>query len=159
MSTLINIVVYHDGQFAPHPNCDYIGGKSGIVENVDIDLLSFWDLEDWAAMFGYSPQSLLYFKNNGHDFSSGMRLVYDDSSIRYMVEVCKPYGKIDVYVDSSLTDEAIEAEKNGNNAYMDYGENMDDEGGERGDIDDEGDERGDIDGGGYENIDDEVVRI
>ncbi|KAK1388504.1 hypothetical protein POM88_016682 [Heracleum sosnowskyi] len=29
-----------------------------------------------------------------------------------MVDLCKPYGKIEVYVDSSLTDEAIEADRN-----------------------------------------------
>lgn len=46
-----------------------------------------------------------YTKSNGHDFADGIRLLFDDNSVRAMVSVCIPYGKIQVYVDSSLWDE------------------------------------------------------
>lgn len=59
MSTLTIVEVNHHGEFGPQPHCYYIGGKSDVV-NVDTDMLSFWDLEDWYVMFDYSPESLLY---------------------------------------------------------------------------------------------------
>ncbi|WOH13968.1 hypothetical protein DCAR_0933482 [Daucus carota subsp. sativus] len=110
MSSLMNIEVNHHGKFPPQPLCYYIGGKCDLIPNVDTDLLSFRDLDDWAIQFGYNSESLVYFKTNGHDFSNGVRVLYDDGSIRDMVGVCSQYGKIEVYVDSSLTDEELAGE-------------------------------------------------
>ncbi|KAK1382942.1 hypothetical protein POM88_020677 [Heracleum sosnowskyi] len=140
MTTLINIEVNHHGEFAPQPKCYYIGGRCDVVENVDSDILSFRDLEDWAAMFNYNPECLVYFKNNGHDFANGVRIVYDDSSIRDMVDLCKPYGKIEVYVDSSLTDEAIEADRNDIAGGIMVVMGMMADGGDGGDDGDDGDD-------------------
>lgn len=87
MSTLATVEVNHHGEFVPQPECVYIGGKCDVVDNVDTDTLSFRDLDDWAAMFNYSPESLIYFKNNGHDYTDGIRMLYDDNSVRDMVSV------------------------------------------------------------------------
>ena len=107
MSTLMNIEVNHYGQFPPQPPCFHIGGKCDVMPNVDTDTLSFRGREDWARQCGYNPESLVYFKTNGHDFSNGVRLLYDDGSIRDMVCLCGQYVKVEVYVDSSLTDEEL----------------------------------------------------
>ena len=58
-----------------------------------------------------------------HDFSNGFRLMYDYGSIRDIVNLCGQYGKIEVYVDSSLTDEELVGENQMGDQARDEGGN------------------------------------
>ena len=127
MSGLINLEVHHHGVFSPQPLCYYIGGKCDVIYNVDVDTLCFRDLEDWAALYKYDRKNLVYFKSNGHDFSDGVRVLYDDVFIRDMVNLCTPYDKLQVYVDSSLADDVLEGHHD--QGYTRGNEDQDNDGG------------------------------
>ncbi|KAK1378040.1 hypothetical protein POM88_024784 [Heracleum sosnowskyi] len=78
-----------------------------------------------------------------------------------MVDLCKPYGKIEVYVDSSLTDETIEADRNDIAGGGDGGDDGDDGyNGDNGDdmAEDSGDSEGDP-AYEYENDSDETEEL
>ncbi|WOG84684.1 hypothetical protein DCAR_0103868 [Daucus carota subsp. sativus] len=99
----------------PHGNFDtsklmYNGGVTNMVE-LDIDELSFRDLEDFAKDFKYDIEtSIVYFKTNGRDLTDGASIVYDDASVRKLIDVCVPYGRIQLYVDHLIG--GIDFEKN-----------------------------------------------
>ena len=98
MSTT-TLYLHQHGDFTPPPNVRYIGGKVEVISDFDCDTLSFRDLEEFANKYSYDSDSLVYFKCDGHSFSQGTRLVYNDVSVRELIELCKPYGKIELYVD------------------------------------------------------------
>ncbi|KAL1805151.1 hypothetical protein ACET3Z_028219 [Daucus carota] len=99
MSTRANVYIHHHGDLdITKPS--YHGGKVDTI-NLDTDEFSFRDLEDFSKEFEYDPIALVlfYYKTNGHDFSDGMKILYDDESAREVVNVSMPYGKIDLYID------------------------------------------------------------
>ena len=50
----------------------------------------------------------MYFKNDGRSFKSGTRLLFDDNTVREMVEIHRPLGRIDLYVDHYELEEVID---------------------------------------------------
>lgn len=97
MST--TVYVHHHGRFALLPHCDYVGGLIDVVKDVDPDLFSFRDLEDYAKDFDYDIDDRVYFKNDGRTFKEGIRLVWDDASIIDLVTISATNGRMDLYVD------------------------------------------------------------
>ena len=136
----ITVEINHHGSFhndARNPR--YIGGYVDVIKEFDADTLSFRDLGEFAEKFNYNPESLAHFKRDGKNMSSGMRLLYDDESIRDCIEVSKPYGKIELYIDH----------------WLDEGENVgNDKGKEVVEEDDGDDGNGDGDDGEGEEYDD-----
>lgn len=106
MST--TLYLYHHGDFSPPPNVKYMGGKVEVIHDFDSDTLSFRDLEEFAKKYDYDVNSLVYFKCDGHSFKQGTRVVYDDISVRDLIALCKPHGKIELYVDHFNLDELID---------------------------------------------------
>ncbi|KAL8099811.1 hypothetical protein AgCh_032173 [Apium graveolens] len=45
------VYVHHHGRFVHVPHCDYIGGLIDVVNDIDPDVFSFHDLEDYAREF------------------------------------------------------------------------------------------------------------
>lgn len=105
------LYLYHHGDFTPAPNISYRGGKVEVIPDFDCDTLSFRDLDEFAEKYSYDSNSLVYFKCDGHSFMKGTRVVYDDVSVRDLVDLCKPYGKIELYVDHFNLDDLIEVPK------------------------------------------------
>ncbi|KAL8113628.1 hypothetical protein AgCh_020812 [Apium graveolens] len=106
MST--TIYLHHHGDFTPPPTVTYVGGRTEVIKDFDSDLLSFRDLEDFAIKYEYDVNALVYFKCDGHNFKDGTRLIYDDVSVRDLVALSKPYGRIDLYVDHFDLDELVD---------------------------------------------------
>lgn len=104
----VNVYVQHHGSF--DSSNVYTGGVINVVE-LDPDEFSFRDLQDFATNYKYDIETtIVYFKTNGLDFTDGVSVVYDDASVRKLVDVCMPYGRIQLYVDHFLDD--IEFETN-----------------------------------------------
>ncbi|KAL8089715.1 hypothetical protein AgCh_039267 [Apium graveolens] len=80
MSTRINIYIHHHGALDIE-NPSYKGKKVDIV-TLDTNDFSFRDLEDFSKEFVYDSSALVYFKINGIDFSEGMKIMYDDESVK-----------------------------------------------------------------------------
>ncbi|KAL8099046.1 hypothetical protein AgCh_031661 [Apium graveolens] len=106
MST--TLYLHHHGDFTSPPTITYVGGKIEVITEFDSDLMSFRDLEDFAQKYDYDVNSLVYFKCDGFSFSEGIRVIYDDGSVRDLVDLSKPYGRIDLYVDHFNLDDLID---------------------------------------------------
>ncbi|KAL8119233.1 hypothetical protein AgCh_016667 [Apium graveolens] len=106
MST--TLYLHHHGDFTPPPTITYVGGKTEDITEFDSDLMSFRDLEDFAQKYDYDVNSLIYFKCDGFSFSEGIRVIYDDGYVRDLVDLSKPYGRIDLYVDHFNLDDLID---------------------------------------------------
>ena len=59
-------------------------------------------------MYDYDENALVYFKCDGHSFNQGTRVVYDDISVRDLVALFKPHGKIELYIDHFNLDELVD---------------------------------------------------
>lgn len=97
MSTRVHVYIHH------HSDLDIIkpsdrGSKVDIV-NLDTYEFTFCDLKEFSKEFDYDSSALVYFKLIGHNFSDGMKIMCDDESVREVVDVSKPYDKIDIYID------------------------------------------------------------
>ncbi|KAL8155488.1 hypothetical protein AgCh_000758 [Apium graveolens] len=108
MDSSVTIYIHHHGDFEHKPKPKYVGGVVEVIPGFDSDLFSFRDLDDFAVKCGYAKSDLVYFKNDGLTFESGMRLLYDDSTVRAMVDIHKPIGKINLYIDHYDVDEVID---------------------------------------------------
>ena len=97
----IDVHVHHRGYFVHPPNgiVQYVGGKvDELVE--DTEKMCFADLEHYSVAFGYDTgSSLVYFQNDGHSFDNNVRVLYNDDGIKEMIEICKPFGCINLFVD------------------------------------------------------------
>lgn len=116
---MIKVYLHYDGEFSPKTfmgQDNYIGGVIDVFE-IDTDLFSFRDLEEFSQTYDYGKNALVYFQADGDSFKNGLRVLYDDESVRDMIKVCSPFSAIHLYVD----DKKIEL---GNNGYLD---NDDDE--------------------------------
>lgn len=117
----IDVYVHHRGYFARPPNgpVQYVGGVvDNLVENTDT--FCFADLEHYSDAFDYYDQnSLVYCQCDGHTFDNDVMVLYDDDSIKKMVEICKPFGSIHLFVDhfdlEDLEDKAADEEDKMNN--------------------------------------------
>ncbi|XP_063946815.1 uncharacterized protein LOC135151687 [Daucus carota subsp. sativus] len=108
----VDIELHHHGTFtADARNPIYIGGYVDVIKNFNTDFLSYRNLDEFAEKFNYSPECLVHFKNDGKNMFSGMRLLYDDVTIRECVKICEPYGKIELFVDHSFTKDLVVKDK------------------------------------------------
>ena len=100
--------MHHHGELVHDPVIEYKGGKVDVIPGFDTDLFSFRDLDDFAEKFGYSPSDLVYFKSKGMCIEDGVKLLYDDSTVREMIEIHRPLGRLDLFVDHYEIDEVID---------------------------------------------------
>lgn len=122
----IDVFVHHHGYFAhpPKGTIQYVGGKIDQVFE-DTERMRFSDLEDYAVAFDYDRgNSLVYFQCDGHSFEKNVRVLYDDDMVKEMIQLCEPFGRIDLFVDhfdleELETVEAIREEKKNNQTYGD----------------------------------------
>lgn len=70
-----------------------------VIKNIDTNLLSILEFDDYAEKYNYSKTDYYYFQNDGHSFENGMRLLYDGVSMRELIKVSLPYKIMNVYVD------------------------------------------------------------
>ena len=129
----IDVFVHHHGYFARPPNgtIQYVGGKIDQVYE-DTETLCFNDLEHYAVAFDYDRgYSLVYFQSDGHSFEKDVRVLSDDATMKELIEICEPFGRIDMFVDhfdleELETREAIRKENLNNEADVDVDSEDDD---------------------------------
>lgn len=100
MSTIVSIRLHHHGEFAVDRGKSlYKHGRVDIIRDVDTDKLSTLELQEYADEFNYAKTDVLYYQTDGHTFKKGVRICYDDDSIRSMINACLPYKEIKLFVD------------------------------------------------------------
>ena len=109
MSTTTTLYLHHHGNFTPPHNIKYVGGKTEIIKDFNCDTFSFRDLKEFAEKYAYDvSSSLVNFTCNGYSFEKSMRVIYDDNLVRDLINICKPYGRIKLYVDHFDLGEVID---------------------------------------------------
>ena len=111
MSTNVTLYLHHHGDLTSRPNVRYVGGRIEVIHDFDTDLLSFRDFEEFAEKYGYDASSIVCFKTNGKDFSDGFSVVYDDKTVRHVVKLNEPFGRIELYVDHFTVDAMCDVPK------------------------------------------------
>lgn len=96
----LNVYVYHHGSFLQPPESGYVRGRVDYLENIDTDVICFDHLLHYSVLYDYDYEnSLVYFQCDGNSFDNGVRILYDDNSVKDMVNVSIPHGKIKLFVD------------------------------------------------------------
>ncbi|KAL8144883.1 hypothetical protein AgCh_003185 [Apium graveolens] len=122
----VHLYIYHHGDFTPIPNSKYVGGEVDVLEDFDTDLLSFRHLDEFAGKFRYHPSELVYFKTDGKTWENGTRLLFDDNSVREMVEIHRGLGRIDLdQSDPEYDVETESSEFDEDSLYNEFGESDD----------------------------------
>lgn len=76
-----------------------------------IEIFFFCNFEEFVEKYNYDSNVLIYFKTDGHSFKKETMLADDDNSVRKLVKLCKPYGRMYLYVDQFDLDELIDVPK------------------------------------------------
>lgn len=65
-------------------------------------------MEEFVEKYSYNPGSIVYFKSDEKSFKNGLRVLYDDDTVREMVELHKLHGKISLFVDHFELDNLVD---------------------------------------------------
>jgi hypothetical protein len=91
--------VHYGGTFNRQGRCTYVGGSvSNYPDPVDGDKVSFLDIEDICANFGYNYGDLIYYKLPHLSLDQGLRLLSSDHDVLAMVSHHIGNGLVELYI-------------------------------------------------------------
>ncbi|KAK2973851.1 hypothetical protein RJ640_003259 [Escallonia rubra] len=95
----ISLKIHHGGYFTGVPNMEWKGGVVDVLDGMDVDLMSYWELVGIIGDLGLPSSSLMYYQVPGLDFRSGLRLITDDNGVMSMLEYYKSTDMVPFYVE------------------------------------------------------------
>ena len=97
-----NFEVHHGGQFVGNPDLVYLGGSTSFVDNVDLNKLSYFEIQDICSNVGAVNISRYHYLILGGNLEQGLKLINGDNDVVYMCEIhaAWPTDKITLYVES-----------------------------------------------------------
>ncbi|KAK2999810.1 hypothetical protein RJ639_024260 [Escallonia herrerae] len=95
----ISLKIHHGGYFTGVPNMEWKGGVVDVLDGMDVDLMSYWELVGIIGDLGLPSSSLMYYQVPGLDFRSGLRLITDDNGVMSMLEYYKSTDMVPLYVE------------------------------------------------------------
>ena len=97
-----NFEIHHGGQFVWNPNLVYLGGSTSFVDNVDLNKLSYFEIQDICSNVGAVNISRYHYLILGGNLEQGLKLINGDNDVVYMCEIhaAWPTDKITLYVES-----------------------------------------------------------
>jgi hypothetical protein len=98
------IEIHSGGQFERNPELVYLGGKVSTYYKVDLDRLSYFEIQDMVAECGSPSTSLVYYLIFGGSLEQGLRLITEDDEVLYMCELhgAWPIDRITLYVEGGV---------------------------------------------------------
>ena len=101
---LFEIEIHSGGQFEGNPELVYLGGKVSTCCKVDLDHLSYFEIQDMVAECGSPSTSLVYYLIPGGNLEHGLRLITEDDEVLYMCELHVAWliDRITLYVESGV---------------------------------------------------------
>lgn len=95
---VVTIELHHGGNFCDRGGnlFNYIGGKVAKFENIDTDLVSYFEITAFVKELGYNELCRLYFKSLD---GVGFILFYDDTQIQPYLKEAEFSNKIELYVE------------------------------------------------------------
>ncbi|KAK9998155.1 hypothetical protein SO802_017758 [Lithocarpus litseifolius] len=105
-----DFTIHHSENFEWNPGLEYVGGEVSTMGNVDLDLLSYFKIQDICAEVGRPINSRIYYLIPGGDLEQGLKLITSDDDVIYMCELHAewPTNKITLYVEPEVEPIAIE---------------------------------------------------
>ncbi|KAK3041491.1 hypothetical protein RJ639_000468 [Escallonia herrerae] len=95
----ISLKIHHGAYFTGVPNMEWKGGVVDVLDAMDVDLMSYWELVGIIGDLGLPSSSLMYYQVPGLDFRSGLRLITDDNGVLSMLEYYKSTDMVPLYVE------------------------------------------------------------
>ena len=85
-----------------NPYLAYLGRSTSFVDNVDLDKLSYFEIQDICSDVGAVSTSRFHYLIPGGNLEQGLRLINGDDDVVYMCEIQAtwPTDKITLYVES-----------------------------------------------------------
>jgi hypothetical protein len=81
-SSELVVEVHYGGRFDRRFGCVYVGGEVGVHhEKVDLDKLSYFEIEGICKKYGYKSGDLMYFKNPGKSLVDDLYLITSDHDV------------------------------------------------------------------------------
>ncbi|XP_065629274.1 uncharacterized protein LOC136067409 [Quercus suber] len=105
-----NFEIHHGGQFVWNPDLVYLGGSTSLVDNVDPDRLSYFEIQGICSDVGAISTSRYHYLIPGGNLEQGLRLIDGDDDVVYMCEIhaAWPTNKITLYVEAGEEPLAVE---------------------------------------------------
>ena len=96
-----NFEIHHGGQFVWNPDLVYLGGSTSFVDNVDLNKLSYFEIQDICSNVGAVNTSRYHYLILGGNLEQGLKLINRDDNVVYMCEIYAawPTDKITLYVE------------------------------------------------------------
>ncbi|CAI8585914.1 unnamed protein product [Vicia faba] len=99
----VKLTIHHRGESIYHLVKLYVGTiVSEMKWDLDVDLMSFMDLESMITSEGYGHIKCLWYWIHALSFTRGLRPLNNDQDILTFNEDVKGYNVIDVYVENPI---------------------------------------------------------
>ena len=82
-----DFTIHHSGNFEWNPGLEYVGGEVSTMANVDLDLLSHFEIQEICVEAGGPTNSRIYYLIPGGDLEQGLRLITSDDDVTFMCEL------------------------------------------------------------------------
>ena len=123
MVDTVDLIFHYGGKWEYNLELYYVDGETEIVENFDVDFLSFTHMmKKYCIDLKFLNVSKLYALKPGHRLHDGLYLLVDDQSILKMVEYNRnKFGLHEVHiyghheVDVPLVNDEVSLIEDGNN--------------------------------------------
>ncbi|KAL3538278.1 hypothetical protein ACH5RR_001644 [Cinchona calisaya] len=89
--------IHYDGQFVHQPEFNYVGGKIAYFNDVDPDLISYFEVLDCLKEIGVDVEIPIYYMVPNFDLEHGRRLFNFDKIVLEMFEVNMNHKVIAIY--------------------------------------------------------------
>ena len=77
--------IHYGGRFNRTIGCEYVGGEVAVyTESVDLDELSYFELEAIYRPYWYNSGDLIYFQEPGKSLTDGLHLIMSDHNVLFM---------------------------------------------------------------------------
>ncbi|KAK7846828.1 hypothetical protein CFP56_007371 [Quercus suber] len=105
-----DFTIHHSENFEWNLGLEYVGGEVSTMGNVDLDLLSHFEIQDICVEIGGPINSRIYYLIPGADLEQELRLITSDDDMTYICELHAkwPTNKITLYVEPEVEPIAIE---------------------------------------------------
>lgn len=96
------VEINYGGTFVWNQNLEYVGGNIATIEDVDLNRLSFCEIQDMCEKFGAPSTSTYHYLILGDNLEQGLRLMTRDDEVLYMSEIHVAWliNRIVLYVES-----------------------------------------------------------
>ncbi|KAK2982134.1 hypothetical protein RJ640_016814 [Escallonia rubra] len=95
----ISLKIHHGGYFTGGPNMEWKGRVVDVLDGMDVNIMSYWELVGIIGDLGLPSSSLMYYQVPGLDFRLGLRPITDDYGVMSMLEYYKSTYMVYLYVE------------------------------------------------------------